>query len=430
MQSISKAIRGYVAEKKGSVAVLFGATLIPVLGIVGVAIDYGGAVRARQALKASSEAAALAGTKVLQIANTTKATAETAASNFLAANLNLPFPVTKSVAADTSTKIVTVELTAHYPTAVARILGFDSIPLAVESRARAEGGGTGSASTNSDPATCVLALHPTSSNAVVVSGGGAWKAGDCKVWVNSSSSQAVVFSGGSSLVSAKNCFHGKASQGTFTPAPVDCGIKDDPFAWMNPPSPANCTYTNFKISGGTHTLNPGVYCGGITMSSGPTVTLNPGTYYIRNGKLTMSGGGSMTGEGVTFVIEGTSEVVLSGGGTYDLVAPDTGDFASFIFFQRPNANPGKKATLSGGGDIYYEGVIYFPTQKLVVSGTGSSTTPSPFTALIANLIEYSGTSTLDIWANQIKSIVTIPPELYETAPGTATANGGNPVLIE
>jgi hypothetical protein len=181
---------------------------------------------------------------------------------------------------------------------------------------------------------------------------------------------------------------------------------------MNPTTPASCDFNNFSHGGGTFSMNPGVYCGNVALSGGPTVTLNSGTYVIRNGKFSMSGGGSMTGAGVTLLFEGTSTIDLSGGGTYHITAPTTGDLKGFVIFQRATANPGKIANLSGGGNIYFEGVIYLPTWIAQVSGGGAVGTPSPFSAYIAKGFTYSGGSQVNIVYDPSRITVPVPKELF------------------
>ena len=45
------------------------------------------------------------------------------------------------------------------------------------------------------------------------------------------------------------------------------------------------------------TINPGVYCNGISVHAGATLTLNPGIYYLDQGSLSVNGGATLTGVG-------------------------------------------------------------------------------------------------------------------------------------
>jgi hypothetical protein len=309
---------------------------------------------------------------------------------------------------------MTVSLAANQSTTMLGIIGINSLDVSATSTARVKAGSP----------VCLHILNKTMDQSLVASGGSTLDATPCVVWVNSSSYKAVTLSGGSHLNAAMNCIHGGFSQGYALAyvVPQDCGIRDDPFASMNPTTPSNCTFSKFASGEKSVTISPGVYCGGLTLSGGPTVTVQPGVYVIRDSKLTMSGGGSMTGKGVVFVIEGTSTVDLSGGGSYSLTAPTSGPLAGFVFFQRPTASPGQKANLSGTGSLYYQGVLYFPTQNAIISGGSTTATSSPFTAYIANSVTYSGTSGLKINYDPPQITVPIPNGIFSNTPSVYLSN--------
>ena len=125
------------------------------------------------------------------------------------------------------------------------------------------------------------------------------------------------------------------------------------------------------------TLWPGVYCGGLELKN-EAFTLNPGLYIIKDGEFKSSGGAQISGTGVTFFLTGNDiGVTWSGGGEYQFSAMTTGELAGFVIYLDPDGVPKSKSHISGGGDTTYEGVLYFPNQKLEISGTGSVTTPSP-----------------------------------------------------
>ena len=65
---------------------------------------------------------------------------------------------------------------------------------------------------------------------------------------------------------------------------------------------------NWTRSSGTHTLNPGVYCNGITLNNDERGNLNPGEYIIRGGGITLASNAWIVGDGVFFY--------LTGNGTY------------------------------------------------------------------------------------------------------------------
>jgi hypothetical protein len=81
-------------------------------------------------------------------------------------------------------------------------------------------------------------------------------------------------------------------------------VKSDPLAYVTAPSLSSCTYNNTSFWGGTHTLSPGTYCGGIDIANNATVTFSPGLYIIAGGL--SSSDSYIYGTGVTLYFTKTS----------------------------------------------------------------------------------------------------------------------------
>jgi hypothetical protein len=229
--------------------------------------------------------------------------------------------------------------------------------------------------------------------------------------------KAVNLSGGSSITSGKNCFVGGVQQGIteVNPAPEPgCGQINDPFASLPKPPVGGCDYNNYSRN--TPGLVPkGTYCGGLTLQN-VAFTFEEGVYIIKDGPFVTTGGAQLTSHanGTTFFLTGNGAgVTWSGGGSYHLVATKTGPLAGFAVYLDPNANRQAKSHVSGGGATYYEGVLYFPNQKLEVSGGGVVATPSPFTAFVANNFLFSGGGQLNINVDKDATTVPIPSGLYQ-----------------
>ena len=72
--------------------------------------------------------------------------------------------------------------------------------------------------------------------------------------------------------------------------------------------------------------------GGLTISGGArSVIFNPGIYYIRNGNLNIGSGPTVTGNGVTFVLEGNAGFIIDAGATVSLSAPTSNCIAPANF---------------------------------------------------------------------------------------------------
>lgn len=153
---------------------------------------------------------------------------------------------------------------------------------------------------------CVYALNQTAANALSISGAVIINASNCGVVVDSSSNSALRFSGSGSFTAKYfDVVGGVSTSGavTLSPAPTThSAYQPDPLTFLVPPSSTACNYTNFKVTTGSSTLNPGTYCNGITISGATNVTFNPGTYILMGGGLTVSGAAILNGTGVTFFL--------------------------------------------------------------------------------------------------------------------------------
>jgi hypothetical protein len=238
----------------------------------------------------------------------------------------------------------------------------------------------------------------------------------CTVVVNSNGVPAVDTSGTTSISSAENCFVGsKRSVGnsSVTPSPdAICKPRPDPFANYDKPTPGPCSFTNYSASGGTVTLSPGVYCGGLSFSGQSTITFQPGLYIVKDGPLKTTGGTSLTGNGVTFFLTGSGAAInIAGTGDLHFVASSTGPFPGFVFFLEPYGPSGHAASassLSGDGELYFEGLVYTPGQELSVTGNGTANADAPFTAYIADTLKFNGNGSLTINMDLTKTSVPIP----------------------
>lgn len=388
----------------GSVAIVFALCAVLLIFAAGAALDYAAAASSRASLQEALDAAALAALR-----DTTADVGERIrdAEKMFAANYRSPCaaPVVSNVSA------VSATVTADCPreTALLRVVGIRTLDVSGSATARRSAGG--------GMPLCLLALDPSMSRAVEGSGGTEWVANDCVVHVNSSNVGAVNLSGGSSIDSGRNCFVGGVSQGysNIRPAPeASCSPFADPFAGLTRPSVGPCDYTNFSANTPT-TLSPGVYCGGLTLQNS-VFTLNPGLYVIKDGAFVSTGGDAISGTGVTFFLTGAGVGLnWSGGGTYNFRAMTTGPLAGFVVYSDPDAVVTAKSVMSGGGATRYEGVLYFPNQKVEISGSGSTAAPSPFTAFVAKNFLFSGGSQLRINFDRDATAVPVPNGLYASA---------------
>jgi hypothetical protein len=182
--------------------------------------------------------------------------------------------------------------------------------------------------------------------------------------------------------------------GSISPTPKT-GIVPaaDPLSYLQPPAAGGCLAAGAGDVNGTTpvTLNPGNYCGGISIGGKQNVTLNPGTYAITGGGLTFNGTGTVSGTGVTLSIGSSGgAVTLHGGQTVNLVAPTTGADAGILFYQNP-ANT-SAATINGTQSSKFEGALYFPSADLTINATGDT---AAYTIAVAKSFQLGGSSGLN-----------------------------------
>jgi Flp pilus assembly protein TadG len=418
--SLRKLFVEFKRSSKGSVASIFALSLIPIVGLVGTAVDYSAANNARTNLQISLDAALLAGAKDGS-ANWT-----TAALNTFNANVNPKFA--SNVSANfqlTSTRAYTGSVTATVPSNFLGVLGVSNFNIGVT--------GTATVPPSTGAYYCVMALNRTAQASLQLTGNASItiNAPKCVIQVNSSSSRAVEMNGNTVIQAVENCFVGGVStvgNSRLSPAPdATCKPIPDPFANYPRPTVGNCDFTNYKLSGGkTVTLQPGVYCGGMDFSGPVNVTFAPGLYVIKDGVITETGG-TFTGNGVSFFLTGyNTSLQLSGQANWHLVAAANGPLPGFAIFldpDGPSGLAGSFSSLSGQAELYFEGIVYLPKQEVTVSGNASAFAPSPYTSYIGDTLRFVGNGDLVINNDTSMTALPLPKSLY-------VQTGGRPILTQ
>lgn len=188
----------------------------------------------------------------------------------------------------------------------------------------------------------------------------------------------------------------------YLPAPPNstnptCGSRSGN-TFTGSPSQVNILLT------GTYTFNPGVYCGGISITAalGANITFNPGTYILtqtRTGilgigadgglNITVSALSTITGKGVTFYSEGGSSTITVpetlGLSNFNLSAPTSGEYGGVLFFQPASNTSGDTFLVSLAQGGVMNGAIYAPGAALNYGATALS---SSYNILVARDIRF------------------------------------------
>jgi Flp pilus assembly protein TadG len=407
----------FVSDKQGSVLPVFTLALVPILAMVGSAVDYSRAGSLRQGLQAALDAAVLAGARD-GTSNWSNVARDTFNNNIPANALSSLSGLSPSFSvSDNGNFSGTASASAR--TNFMGIMGISAVPLFAKSVAALRTG------TGTSGQFCVLALNMNASPSLTLNGNASINltASQCTLQVNSNSSQAVSLNGNTSIASRDNCFVGgvtKVGNATLSPAPDKmCKPMPDPFVSYSKPTVGACDHDNYSASGNQSiTLQPGVYCGGMSFSGQVSVTFAPGLYVIKDGVLNESGGTSFTGNGVSFFLTGQgASVQMSGQADWHLTAPTSGPLASFVFFLDPSGPSGLAATsssLAGQAELYFEGVVYFPKQLLTITGNSEVQATAPYSAFIADTITINGNGQLVLNSDPNATPVPIPSALQVT----------------
>ncbi len=378
-------------DERGTVVVTL-ALLAPVIfGFAALAIDVASWQVAQKSMQGAADAAAYSAAATFQKGDgtsfVTQAKAISAASGFIDGQNNVTVTVNQPPTSGNYTGTATaIEVIVRQPQP--RFLAglFLSSDPAVNARAVATPAPTGGSA-------CILALDPSISNAIVVSGSASINSG-CDVVANSTSSSAVVMSGGGTITTPCLVTSGNVS-GVSNLTSTKCSAAKtgapptaDPYASVPQPSIPSGGCLNVPGTS-TVTLSPGYYCGGISIPSGTTGSLSPGLYYLA-GDFAISGGGAISGTGVTIYLTTGNKVAVSSSSTANLTAQTSGTYSGIAFFGSRSGTISTNNSFSGSSASSITGAIYFPTQRVTFSG--SSTAPSSCTQLIAGKITVSGSA--------------------------------------
>jgi Flp pilus assembly protein TadG len=252
---------------------------------------------------------------------------------------------------------------------------------------------------------CVLALDPSANSAALASGSTSVNLNNCDL--DDDSSNATALNGnGSAVVNARqvSVVGGATGTGNFHASmgiTTGSSIIPDPYAGVSFPSFSGCDQTNFSVKT-RKTIDPGVYCKGMTFNAGADVTFNPGTYYVDRGTFTVNGGASLHGTGVTIVLTSSSgssyaDVKLAGGSTLNLTAPSTGTLSGIVFFGDRAAPKGTSYKFNGDSEQVYGGAVYLPEGD--VQWAGGAGTSTSCTQIIGNTITFTGNSDVAVNCN-------------------------------
>lgn len=393
------ALARFLRDRRAGVAPMLALGLIPILGSVGAALDYSRANAVRTSMQAALDAAGLA----LARQSLSGDALTQSANSYFNANFDRSgvqnLQVTASVSAISGGNEYTLSASGAVSTLIVRVLGLTTMQINTASQVIAQADGLG----------CVLSLSKTASSAIAGQGSTNVNLNGCSLYDNSANATALTV-GGSAQVSALSVgVVGGISGGSGLSA--DQGIRTgigpvtDPYAGTTVAAPGACTDNNFKPKD-TVTIGPGVYCGGMTLNAGVTVTLQPGIYYIDGGGLSVNGGATLTGDGVTLVFTSKNRgdwptATINGNANINLTAPQSGPTAGLVVYGDPQMPTGTSFKLNGGATQSFGGAVYIPSGAIQYAGGAATSTSC--TQIIGDTVTFVGNSSVAVNCSSYKT---------------------------
>ena len=402
-------IRALFRDERGSTVMMFAVFLMAGVGFAAIAIDGGYLYSLKNKLQTTADAAVLVAVSELPDTDV----ARTAA--IVMAGKNMPTGEHGAVLADAD--VVTGNWDSATRTFTAGGTPLDAVRV-VTRRSQVNGNAVGlffastlgfnqvdvetaaTASSQSGGDACVIALDPSTNDALKVAGNADVTLA-CGVQVNSTDDRAIRVGGGGACLTASSIYVTGDTRGNCINPTPDTGMDPiaDPMDYLNPPTDNGCDH-NALVEVETDTvLDPGVYCGGIAIFGGPIVDFNPGEYIIKGEGLSITGNAIVTGDEVMFYlspditgISSTNQTIHMAGTTQiTLSAPTSGEYEDVLFYQDGNTPNNFVNKFNGGADMELNGVLYAPNNNISFSGNGD---PGGATSIVARTVTFTGNANL------------------------------------
>ena len=131
------------------------------------------------------------------------------------------------------------------------------------------------------------------------------------------------------------------------------------------------------------TLNPGTYCGGLTITGDAAVELRPGVYVVKDGPLNVEDEAELTGDYVGFFLTGKDSIFSFAPDTeIELGAPKDGPMAGLLFMEDSSVSGVRVHEIKSNDARQLLGTIYLPKSILLVDANAPVADQSAYTAIV------------------------------------------------
>jgi Flp pilus assembly protein TadG len=429
-KEIAVLTHSFRCDRTGGVAITF-ALVTPILfAVVGAAVDFTIYMRDKTQLQALADSASIAAAREMQMAKADPVRIKAVAEAYVHSRQSTVAVQTK---VDSEKFAVTVDAQKDFAPFMGRLFFTGTPQLSA----------TATAKLNGSLPLCLLALDRKGGATIHLERSAQMTAPGCMVYSNSEHPSGVQAKDNAILTSALTCSaggKGRSSSAKFNPEPLlDCPRLDNPLASRPEPPTGSCNHHDRVIRGGTRTLQPGVYCGGLRVTDGADVTLASGIYTIKDGPLVVDDHGTLRGTDVAIHMKGReANITFAVASTISLSAPKDGPLAGILIYDDPSgakamANPpyALPIPLLGGllvgllaadappreHKIFSDnarnllGTIYMPRGRLIIDATKAIADKSAYTVLVVQRIDLHDGPNLHLNSDYSASEVPVPKGL-------------------
>jgi hypothetical protein len=400
------------SRRQGAVLPWLVVCLGVILSVVAIGLDGGRMMQERRRCQDAADAAAIAAGTDMYLTYATSL--QTNASHSSSINAALAAAAQFGYANDQTNSIVTVNIPptsgtfagkANYVETIVQsnLKGSFGVSLTGQNlivRARSVAKGR-------PMAIGLFALSPNASGALSISGNAAVTVNDADVTVNSTSALALSTQDNARLTASSiNVVSNTSLLGLSLSVTASAGVDPTPDPLVALPEPDQTTATIQRTSvlsysaDATHTLSPGIYRGGISLSGNSNTTLQPGIYVLQGG-LSVSGNATLTGTGVLIFNTYTDAnpmgaFSVAGNGSVNLSAATSGTYQGIVFYQDRDAASPPAVTIAGNANTQIGGVLYAPTGTVSINSNASTSGNILGGGILASTIAISGNGAFTI----------------------------------
>lgn len=407
--------RKYISSDSGAILPIAALAFPLLLGVAGLGVDAGNWMMQKRTLQTAADAAAIAGGWELANEGTDTdveyaALKEAELNGYDPALAGASLNITVTETAD-GVPNVQVDIVQSVDVWFSSIFLDNDIMAATTATSEIE---------EPDSTFCILSLDQEMSRAISVSGNVTIDSPNCGIANNSSADDALYLNGsvivgiGQVKITGDYEIVGGSVEFNYSSLRTNASRTNDPYEDLEVPEFNGCTNgqmnsgTTRVNSSGTVTLDPGTFCGGISVTGTNDIVLNPGVYIMDGGDFSVSGGGSISGDGVTIILTNSGgdsygsygNLDISGNKEVYLSAPDEGEeWAGIVAYQDRNAPEGGSSgynKITGTSGVEIDGAVYMPSRRLDYGGDAVVDSPngSPCSQVIAKQVVLHGNPTL------------------------------------